>query len=83
MANHATESTKSIVEGLLALALRWLRVHLLKHGEGGECDLGLQQGSANFFSKEPESKYFRLVSQTVSAATIQSCNCRTKADGDM
>jgi len=50
---------------------------------GGEkCDLGLQQGSANVFSKEPESKYFRLVSQIVSAATIQSCNCRTKADMD-
>ena len=70
MANHATESTKSVVEGLLALALRWLRVDLLKHGEGGECDLGLQQGSAHFFSKEPESKYFRLF-WTVSAIVVQ------------
>lgn len=81
MANHATESTKSIAEGLLALALRWLRVDLLKNG-GEKCDLGLQQGSANFFNKEPESKYFRLVNQTVSVATIQSCSCRTKANID-
>lgn len=81
MANHATESAKLLVENLLALALRWLRVDLLKN-VGEKRDLGLQQRSTNFSCKGPGGKYFTLVSQTVSVGSSQSCNYRTKATID-
>ena len=42
----------------------------------------LGQGLANFFCKEPDSKYFRIVKPMVSAATTQLCHCRLRAGTD-
>ena len=38
----------------------------------------VNQGSANFFCKEPDSEYFKLVAHSVSFAATQLCHCSTK-----
>ena len=44
--------------------------------------MGLKQGSANFFYKNPDSKNFTFVGHNISIATTQLCYCKVKAATD-
>lgn len=43
---------------------------------------GLEQGSANFFCRVLDSKYFCVYGHTVCVAAVQHCHCSTKATAD-